>query len=202
MSKYLFIALLMSLVALGFSVKSCDREHRERIRLEGNQNVLLEDVKYYRTRDSLSVASVERLVLTKNELERYNQELIRDAKSLKLKIRRIETASTTVINTGVSITTPLKDSTATLRQNDTLPVVTNKIQTFSWADAWVSVRGVIENKTVNCQVNSRDTIEQFIHRVPYQFLFFKYGTKAIKQEVLSKNPHSTIVYSEYIELKK
>ncbi|MEG1673358.1 MAG: DUF6549 family protein, partial [Alistipes sp.] len=32
--------------------------------------------------------------------------------------------------------------------------------------------------------------------------FFRYGVKAIKLDVVSKNPHSKIVYTEYIELKR
>ena len=43
---------------------------------------------------------------------------------------------------------------------------------------------------------------QVVHRVPKQWLFFRWGTKAIRQEVVSSNPHTKIVYSEYIELKK
>jgi hypothetical protein len=37
--------------------------------------------------------------------------------------------------------------------------------------------------------------------VPKRFLFFKYGCKGIRQEILSKNPHSRIVYSQYIEIE-
>ena len=32
------------------------------------------------------------------------------------------------------------------------------------------------------------------------FLFFRFGTKGIRQEVWSSNPHTRLVYSEYIEL--
>ena len=46
-----------------------------------------------------------------------------------------------------------------------------------------------------------DTIKQIVHRVPKKFLFIKYGTKGIKQEVVSKNPHTKIVFTEYRELK-
>ena len=51
-------------------------------------------------------------------------------------------------------------------------------------------------------VQSRDTLVQIVHRVPKRFLFFRFGTKAIRQEVVSMNPHTKVAYADYIELKK
>ncbi len=56
-------------------------------------------------------------------------------------------------------------------------------------------------RNVNCKVQSVDTLIQVVHRVTRQFWFIKWGTKAIRQDIVSKNPHSQIVYTEYIELK-
>jgi hypothetical protein len=73
---------------------------------------------------------------------------------------------------------------------------------FSWSDKWVAIEGVVQKGSVVCSVQSVDTIRQVVHRVPRRFLFFRYGTKGIRQEVTSSNPHSTIIYTEYIELPK
>ncbi|WP_350308236.1 DUF6549 family protein [Gabonibacter massiliensis] len=51
-------------------------------------------------------------------------------------------------------------------------------------------------------MESRDTLVQIVYRVPRKFLFIRWGTKAIRQEVISKNPYSKITYSRYIELRK
>jgi hypothetical protein len=48
----------------------------------------------------------------------------------------------------------------------------------------------------------RDTLVQFVHRVPRRFLFLKFGTKGVRQEVLSKNPYTEVVFTEYIKLVK
>lgn len=64
------------------------------------------------------------------------------------------------------------------------------------------ISGVIDSGKVNLSVNTTDTILQIVHRVPKRFLFFRFGCKAIRQEIVSKNPYNRIVYSEYIELKK
>lgn len=37
-------------------------------------------------------------------------------------------------------------------------------------------------------------------RVSQRFLFIRWGTKAIRQEVVSSNPHTRIVYTDYIKL--
>lgn len=46
-----------------------------------------------------------------------------------------------------------------------------------------------------------DTLDQAVHRVPHRFWFIKWGTKAIRQDIVCRNPYSQITYSEYIELK-
>ncbi|WP_353739197.1 DUF6549 family protein, partial [Muribaculum intestinale] len=60
----------------------------------------------------------------------------------------------------------------------------------------------IRGRDVELDVVSCDTIKQIIHRVPKKFWFIKWGCKAIRQEVVSTNPHTKITYTEYIELKK
>lgn len=78
-----------------------------------------------------------------------------------------------------------------------------KVQAIRWKDPWINVDGLImPDKKLDLRIQSVDTLFQVVHRVPKQWLFFRWGTKAIRQEVVSSNPHTKIVYSEYIELKK
>ena len=64
------------------------------------------------------------------------------------------------------------------------------------------MEGCLFNGEFSGLIVSRDTLVQVVHRVPRQWLFFKWGTKGIRQEIMSKNPHTEITYAEYIELKK
>lgn len=196
MTKYLFLALIFCFIVLGISVRSCQGLQEEKNRLSDNQRSLLSDIEFYRTKDSLSAASVEKLTLTKRELEKYNSELTQTVRDLGIKIKRLESASTTTVKTEVDITVPvIKD----IIIEDLKPI---PVQRFEWKDSWVSVSGTIKDEQVNCKVQSIDTLVQVVHRVPKKFWFIRWGTKAIKQEILSKNPHTKIVYTEYIELKK
>ena len=66
----------------------------------------------------------------------------------------------------------------------------------------MSVEGEICGREVSCHIESVDTLHQVVHRVPRRFLGIPYGTKAIRQEITSSNPHTTVVYSEYIDLRR
>ena len=56
-----------------------------------------------------------------------------------------------------------------------------------------------ENAEYDAAKEAQGLLEMKISQL---WLFFRWGTKAIRQEVVSSNPHTKIVYSEYIELKK
>lgn len=196
MNKYLIFVIIICVEFLSASVRGCKSIQNERDRLSDNQRALLEDVTLYRTKDSLSAASVEKLTLKKNELEKYNVELAQTVKDLGVKINRLESASRQVTQTRIDVTVPIKD-TVIIENATPVPA-----KAFDWKDSWVSVSGVINNDTVSCKVASIDTLMQAVHRVPKKFWFIRWGTKAIRQEIVSKNPHTQIIYTEYVELYK
>lgn len=196
MKNFLLFALTICLLALAASIRSWLSLNEEKNRLLENQRALLLDIDFYRTKDSLSVASVEKLTLTKTELEKYNSGLAKTVRELGVKIKRLEAAGTTTVRTDVDITAPIvKD--IVVKELKPFP-----IHRFEWRDRWVSISGITMGEKVNCRVQSIDTLVQVVHRVPKRFWFIKYGTKAIRQEIISRNPHSQIIYTEYIELKK
>ena len=187
MRKILFFyALCATAVAVwGFM------RHRDAERLENNQTALTEQIYLYRTSLDESAASVRALQLRCGEYERICAEDAARIRDLGIKIKRLESAAKSAVRTEVEIVAPLRD---TIILRDTLRL-------FRWQDPWVEVEGLIGHDSVECRVASIDTLRQVVHRVPRRFLFIKYGIKAIRQEVISSNPHSQIVYSEYIELK-
>ena len=50
--------------------------------------------------------------------------------------------------------------------------------------------------------NDVDTLRQAVHRIPRRFLFIRWGTKAHRQEIVSTNPHTRIVYAEYVKIER
>lgn len=181
-------------IALTISVKSCNTIRQDRNRLSDNQRSLLSSVDFYRTKDSLSVASVERLILSNREFSRYCSELKQTVESLNLKVKRLQSVSQAATETKYSIKTVVKDSII-LGRTDTLYCI-------DYHNDYLTLAGCMDNDYFSGEIESRDTIIQIIHRVPRKFWFIRWGTKALRQEIISKNPFSRITYTEYIELKK
>lgn len=76
------------------------------------------------------------------------------------------------------------------------------LKTFRWHDPWIRIEGSIARDSVRCRVSSVDTLRQVIHRIPRRFLFIRWGTKALRQEIVSSNPHTRIVYAEYVRIER
>ena len=193
MKRYILIIILV--IIIFFLSRSLHRQRQENDRLSSNQTALFQDISYYRTRDSLSAASVERLTLTKKELEQNCEALARDIKDLKIKLKRVQSVSQASIETEHIIRTVVRDSLIVRDRVDTL-------QCIDYHDNYLTLSGCIEHNHFSGHIMSRDTLLQVIHRVPHRWWFIKWGTKAIRQEIVSKNPHTHVVYSRYIELKK
>ena len=195
MKKYLFIYAALTTAVIIIGGKFLISEQR---RLQNNNHSLLQRVEYYRTSADESAASVQALRLKVGE---YEELLAADAEKIRamgVKLRRLESIAKSVVATDVAIKAPLRDTVFirdTLRQIDTLRL-------FRWNDSWVTVDGVISADSVECRVQSVDTLHQIVHRIPRRFLFIKYGTKALRQEIISSNPHSKIVFSEYIKIER
>ena len=196
MNKYLAISCLVLIVVCLSLIEAVQGLNKEKDRLTTNNESLIDSVSLYKSENGKYAASVQSLTLTKSELEKNRGELVATIKDLSIKIKRLQSASSTSTNTLIKVQTIIKDSIVYRNGfQDTL-------QSFDWKDGWTKIHGVISNKDVNISINSVDSLKQIVHRVPKKFLFFRFGTKAIRQDVISSNPHTKIVYSEYIELKK
>lgn len=199
MNKYLIALCLALFVVSVWLADALFKSKAECERLTANQECLMADVHLYESKAGESAASVARLQLTKDELERNYQAVCAEARNLGLKVKRLQAAAKTATNTTVSIQAPIKDSII-YRYKERL---IDTLKVFEWKDPpWAEVSGRIDSGKVSLDIHTTDTIKQIVHRVPKRFLFFRFGTKAIRQEVVSKNPYTHIVYSEYIEVTK
>lgn len=187
---------MIATVLLIVGVMALRHSRSEVVRLRNNNETLTSETELYKSRYNESVASVATLQLKLDEYRKQHANDVKHIKALGIRLRRIESVATTAVESDISISAPLHD---TVYIKELLP---DTCTIFKWSDQWVSIEGVIRNNMVECQIESLDTLRQIIHRVPRRFLFIKYGTKAIRQEIISSNPHSNIVYAEYIELPK
>lgn len=201
MKKYLFLALLIVGGLLWLQTARLRSEKRERRRLESNQTALMSDVEIYRTKAGKAAASNMVLNLRVSELERLRAADAESIRDLGIKLKRVESTAKTATATVVKLRAKLRD-TAVVRETPAGAVIIDSMQTFRWRDPWVTVEGRIRGDSVACRVESVDTLRQVVHRVPRRFLFIRFGTKAVRQEIVSSNPHTRIVYAEYVRFAK
>lgn len=202
--------LLLYALAVTLSLAGVLRRYRtETHRLEQNQRALLSQVERYRTRAGEAAASAEVLQLRCREFERLRAGDAERIRQLGIRLRRVETAATLATATEIDVQVPLHD---TIVRRDFAAVCDSgrlaaavrfdTVRSFRWRDPWVTVEGRIRGDSADCRVESVDTLRQVVHRVPRRFLFIRFGTKAVRQEIVSSNPHTRIVYAEYVRFAK
>ena len=200
MRKILFyysLGATLALIVCGLIIRHTSGEV---VRLRNNQEALTSELTTYRTRLSASAASVQALQLRLDEFREARERDAAHIKSLGIKLRRVESSMKLSTSTTLDVRTRVHEVPI---PKDTLgAVVTDTVRLFRWSDAWVSVEGEICRGEVACHIESVDTLHQVVHRVPRRFLGIPYGTKAIRQEIVSSNPHTKVVYAEYIELSR
>ena len=154
-------------------------------------------------------ASAEVLQLRCREFERLRAGDAERIRQLGIRLRRVEAAATLATATEIDVQVPLHD---TIVRRDFAAVCDSgrlaaavrfdTVRSFRWRDPWVTVEGRIRGDSADCRVESVDTLRQVVHRVPRRFLFIRFGTKAVRQEIVSSNPHTRIVYAEYVRFAK
>ena len=143
------------------------------------------------------------------EFERLRAGDAERIRQLGIRLRRVEAAATLATATEIDVQVPLHD---TIVRRDFAAVCDSgrlaaavrfdTVRSFRWRDPWVTVEGRIRGDSADCRVESVDTLRQVVHRVPRRFLFIRFGTKAVRQEIVSSNPHTRIVYAEYVRFAK
>lgn len=195
MYKVLTVIAMLLTVALCKVVINNHALKAENERLEANAAVLMSKATHYETKAGKSAASAQKLTLDYKELQSHYAHVCRAANELGIKVKRLQAASSTATRTEVKIVTQVRDS---IVYRDGM---LDSLKMLHWQDPWVTVDGELRGDSAALDVISCDTITQIIHRVPKKFWFIKWGCKAIRQEVVSSNPHSKITWTEYIEVK-
>lgn len=196
MKKFLFWGAVMLLAALVVSVVVIHNLYEENTRLRSNQDTLLQGVTLYRTKANESAARVEALELSVAEFREYRARDAETIHSLGIRLRRAESYAVSATESRYEATVTLRD---TIIMRDT---VRDTVRLFYNGDAWSNIAGRVQGDSLSYSLRMVDTLRQVVHRVPRKFLFFRYGTKGIRQEIWSSNPHTELVYTEYVELER
>ncbi len=193
MNRYLLLYATAATLLLGFGVRHLRDARAEIRRLTETQTALSDRAELFRNRAGEAAAATQVLRLRCAEFERLRAEDAARIRRLGIRIRRLEAAA---IDTAAR----LRD-TVILHRRDTIRL-RDTVRLFRWRDAWVTIDGLVSGDSVRCRIESVDTLRQVVHRIPRRFLFIRWGTKALRQEIASSNPHTRIVYTEYIRTER
>lgn len=174
------------------------KEKAEKEVYQKNTNVLLDTIQTYKAKDSLNVVSIGVIELKLSEYKKYRADDLNLINSLKVDKKRLEQITTAQTKTIYELKGSVRDSIVYVDNYivDTLRCVTIE-------NKWFDLHGCINKKSeFSGTFENRDSLLYVEHIVPNKFLFFKWGVKERKQEILSKNPNTRIVNAEYISIRK
>lgn len=201
MKQWLIIGAIFTalLVFAGFQQNAIENLKQERNRYVRNTESLLLDVEQYKTRDSLNAAKVGALELTIQEYERFRAADAQLIKTLQTKNRDLTAVTTAQSKTIMELSAVPRD-TIIIRDSVAMPAVA-----VHTGDAWFDFDGLLTDSVFTGTLVNRDSL-LVVETVQYKrFLGFLWKTKRIKNkqiDVVSKNPHTTIMGTEYIKIEK
>lgn len=203
MKKYLILAAIIMAVVAAFWVQQSriKRLTAERDKYRSNTETLLQDVRTYKTKDSLNVAKVGNLELKLSEYKKYRADDAALIKSLQTKNRDLQRVTTAQMETINELRANVRDSIVYL-PGDT---VTTVLRCIEYSDKWVDFDGCIINNTFSGKIITRDSL-LIAETVQYKrWLGFLWKTNKIKNrqiDVVSKNPATKILGVEFVTIEK
>jgi signal transduction histidine kinase len=176
----------------------------DRDRLKENQSFLLHngEVEIKQTNTGCSQASVPALTLRPSEFRRSGDTLLRTAKAAGIKVSRISEAATAATTTHVDFDARVFRTVVHDTLRDTVLCSASPLPALSWNDPWVSLSGTIADSIFHGSLTSNDTLDIIVHRIPKRFLFFRFGCKQVRMDIISRNPHTRLTYARYYQLVK
>lgn len=198
-----FAVLAVVVIAAAISVVWADRTINrltaERDKYRNNTETLLGDVEKYRVADSLSAARVQSLELTVSEFERFRADDARLIRELKAKNRDLAAVNKTQSQTIIDLRATPKDTTII---RDTIPIPAVAVHC---GDAWFDFDGLLTATEFTGTLANRDSLV-VAESVQYKrFLGILWKTNKVKNrrvDVVSKNPHTTIMGVEHVVIEK
>lgn len=196
MKKYIytgiFILIAALIVALNISLNSLKKAKDEVKRHEQNERVLLGGLDTLRAKNGDLALQTEALTQSVGEFKRYNAELTREVKNLRIRIKDLQSATSVIIDSDLDTTIPVRDTMY-------LPDLSAKA--FDYKDNYTTINGLISKDSVKIRYHSTDSLFIFHHTEKHRFLFIRWGVKNQWWTIKNSNPNNSIKGFEVIEIK-
>lgn len=204
MKKYLNIAAAILAAVLILTVliqrNTIRRVKADRDVYKSNTEALLSENEHYKTRDSLNAVSTRAIELKLQEFERYRAEEAKLISTLRADKKRLESIATAQTETIYALRSTVRDSIVYIEGQ---PIT---IRCVDYHDTWLDFSGCFSAQNLfEGTIRCRDDLIYVEHVVPKRFLGFLWKTKRVKerrQEIVSRNPHTEIIGTEFITIRK
>ena len=199
--KWIIVAVVILAAAIAVIMvdKKIDRLTAQRDKYRNNTETLLSDVETYRVRDSLNAARVQSLELNVKEFERFRAADAALIKQLKARNRDLAAVNKTQSQTIIELQAAPRD---TFIVRDTIPIPAVAVHC---GDAWFDFDGLLTATEFTGTLANRDSL-LIAESVQYKrFLGFLWKTNKVKNrrvDVVSKNPHTSILGVEHVVIEK
>lgn len=198
MKKYLIIAFAILLGLIAYQTHRIGKLKADRDTYRKNTEVLLGDVKHYKTKDSLNVASIGEISLKLSEFKKYRAEDMELIKTLKADKRNLQAVVSAQMETIRELELTPKDTI--IYREDKEPYIA---KAYQFKDDNLIFDALIgENDVMNAKFHIFVRVKYIEHIKRHRFLFIKWGVKERRQEILSLDPNTTVTQAEFITIRK
>lgn len=180
----------------------------ENDRLKGNQELLLSEKEsltaqsqFYKVSDSLNVTKISALNFSLSEYEKYRKQDIKQIEQLKISKSDLQAVVSSQSETINLLSIKLKDSI----RIDTVTFNNDTLKCFKYKSKWTDVAGCLNlnRDTIELQMANRESIK-VVETIKYKrFLGFLWKTSKVKSrqvDIVSDNPNTSIINSEYVNI--
>lgn len=195
----LAVVVIAAAISVVWADRTINRLTAERDKYRNNTETLLCDVETYRVRDSLNAARVQSLELSVKEFERFRAADAALIKQLKARNRDLAAVNKTQSQTIIELQAAPRD---TFIVRDSIPIPAVAVHC---GDAWFDFDGLLTATEFTGTLANRDSL-LIAESVQYKrFLGFLWKTNKVKNrrvDVVSKNPHTSILGVEHVVIEK
>ena len=200
MKKYILIISALALIVIGVTsiVSRLNASRARYMQYKQNQETLLDSLEYYKTLDSLNTVRIGSLTLSLEDYKKYRAEDYSIVNSAT-KHEKLSSVNTVSSKTSNSIITLLRDTVRDTIYADT-------IKAFSYKSRYTDVNGLIFSDSIKIDIHNREEliVMQSIEKKKFlgiRLPIWLFGQKRVNVRVVSKNPNTQIMNSEFVNIK-
>lgn len=192
--KQLTILVTIMLGLIVFMGYFCSELEKENAELKINLKVLLDSANHYKVLDSLNAIKIASLTLNLDDYKKYRAEDYKVVKELT-KHEKLSSAQNIQSETTQFITMIVRDT-----------IYADTIKVFNYKSKYTDVDGLVWPDSIQIKIANREEliITQSLEKKKFlgiRLPIWLFGSKCSNIRIVSKNPNTQIMRSEFINIK-